>query len=55
MLIRYGNKLIMNKILLIRCGLTELVGLGECMELWGEPNEPGIQHQVYIFMQCVDI
>ena len=28
--------------------------LGECMALWGEPNEPSIQHQVYIFMQCVD-
>ena len=24
------------------------------MALWGEPNEPSIQHQVYIFMQCVD-
>ena len=29
--------------------------LGECMALWGEPNEPSIQDQVYIFMQCVDI
>ena len=28
--------------------------LGECMALWGEPNEPSIQHQVYIFMQCID-
>ena len=24
------------------------------MALWGEPNEPGIQQLVYIFMQCVD-
>ena len=30
------------------------IKLGECMALWGEPNEPSIQHQVYIFMQCVD-
>ena len=22
------------------------------MALWGEPNEPSIQHQVYIFRQC---
>ena len=28
--------------------------LGECMALWGKPNEPSIQHQGYIFMQCVD-
>ena len=28
--------------------------LGECMVLRGEPNEPSIQHQGYIFMQCVD-
>ena len=28
--------------------------LGECMALWGEPNEPSIQHHVYIFMQYVD-
>ena len=24
--------------------------LGECMALWGKPNDPGIQHHVYIFM-----
>ena len=24
------------------------------MALWGEPNEPSIQNQVYIFRQCVD-
>ena len=29
--------------------------LGECIALWGKPNEPSIQHYVYIFMQCVDI
>ena len=23
------------------------------MALWGKPNEPSIQHQVYIYMQCV--
>ena len=28
--------------------------LGECMALWGEPNKPSIQHQVYIFRHCVD-
>ena len=28
--------------------------LGECIALWGEPNEPSIQHHVYIFMQYVD-
>ena len=31
-----------------------LYKLGECMVLWGEPNEPSIQHQLYIFRQCVD-
>ena len=31
-----------------------LYKLGECMALWGEPNEPSIQHQLYIFRQCVD-
>ena len=25
--------------------------LGECMALWGEPNEPSIQHYIYIIMQ----
>ena len=24
------------------------------MALCGKPNEPSIQHQVYIFMRCVD-
>ena len=28
--------------------------LGECMALWGKPNEPCIQHHVYIFIQYVD-
>ena len=28
--------------------------LGECMALWGEPNELSIQHCVHIFMQYVD-
>ena len=28
--------------------------LGECMALWGEPNELSIQHYVHIFMQYVD-
>ena len=28
--------------------------LGECIALWGEPNELSIQHRVYIFMQYVD-
>ena len=28
--------------------------LGECIALWGKPNEPCIQHQVYIFMQYID-
>ena len=27
--------------------------LGECMALWGDPNELSIQHCVYIFMQYV--
>ena len=31
-----------------------VITLGECMALWGEPNEPSIQRKVYIFMQCVD-
>ena len=28
--------------------------LGESMALWDKPNEPSIQHHVYIFMQYVD-
>ena len=28
--------------------------LGECIALWGEPNELSIQHHVYIFIQYVD-
>ena len=28
--------------------------LGECIALWGEPNELSIQHRVYIFMHYVD-
>ena len=28
--------------------------LDECMALWGKPNEPSLQHHVYIFMQYVD-
>ena len=28
--------------------------LGECMALCGKSNEPSIQHQVYIFRQCID-
>ena len=33
---------------------TCVITLGECMALWGKPNKPSIQHQVYIFRQCVD-
>ena len=25
--------------------------IGECIALQGEPNEPSIQHHVYIFIQ----
>ena len=28
--------------------------LGDCVVLWGQPNEPSIQHHVYFFMQYVD-
>ena len=28
--------------------------LCECMALWGKPNEPCIQHHVYIYIQYVD-
>ena len=28
--------------------------LDEYMALWGEPNEPSIQHHAYIFMEYVD-
>ena len=31
-----------------------LILLGECIALWGEPNELSIQYHVYIFMQYVD-
>ena len=27
--------------------------LGECIALWGQPNEPNIQYHIYIFTQCV--
>ena len=27
--------------------------LGECIALWGEPNELSIQHRIYIFIQYV--
>ena len=30
------------------------LSLGECIALCGEPNEPSIQHHVYIFMQYVN-
>ena len=33
---------------------NKVVLLGECIALWGEPNELSIQHRVYIFMQYVD-
>ena len=33
---------------------TVYILLGECIALWGEPNELSIQHRVYIFMQYVD-
>ena len=28
--------------------------LGECIALWGEPNELNIQYRSYIFMEYVD-
>ena len=28
--------------------------LGECIALWGEPNELSIQYCIYIFIQYVD-
>ena len=28
--------------------------LGECIALWGEPNELSIQYHIYIFIQYVD-
>ena len=28
--------------------------LGECIALWGEPNELSIQYRIYIFIQYVD-
>ena len=32
-----------------------LTTIGECMGLWGEPNDLSTQHCVYIFIQYVDI
>ena len=38
----------------VELALTSCVlKLGECMALWGEPNEFSIQHRVYIFMKYV--
>ena len=34
--------------------ITIYVIIGECIALWGEPNELSIQHCAYIFMKCVD-
>ena len=34
--------------------LSEQQLLGECIALWGGPNELSIQYHVYIFMQYVD-
>ena len=31
-----------------------LYTLGECIALWGEPNELSIQYRIYIFIQYVD-
>ena len=28
--------------------------LGECIALWGEPNELSIHYRIYIFIQYVD-
>ena len=30
------------------------IQLGECIALWGKPNELSMQHHVYIFIQYVD-
>ena len=35
-------------------GLLSLILLGECIALWGEPNELSIQSHIYIFIQYVD-
>ena len=34
--------------------LSDYPILGECIALWGEPNELSIQYRIYIFMQYVD-
>ena len=41
---------------LLRLVLTKKIHytVGVSMALWGERNEPSIQHIVYIFMQHVD-
>ena len=33
--------------------LLSLTTLGECIALWGEPNELSIQYRSYIFIQYV--
>ena len=35
------------------CDLYIYYTVGECIALWGEPNELSIHHLVYIFMQYV--
>ena len=34
--------------------LDQVLLLGECIALWGEPDELSIRHHVYIFMQYVN-
>ena len=37
-----------------QCRLLHDPLLGECIALWGEPNELSIQSHIYIFIQYVD-
>ena len=35
-------------------GVKDVQILGECIALWGEPNELSIRYRIYIFIQYVD-
>ena len=54
----YSNSTYMpgSQIHVINCFVNSVIvyTLGECIALWGEPNELSIQHHVYIFIQYVD-
>ena len=45
--------IMMSKIHMVAIKWKYLLILGECIALWGEPNELSIQYRIYIFIQYV--